>query len=494
MGRICYQPCQTACNRAQLDEAVGINAVERYLGDAAIAPAGTGAGRPADRAARGRRRVRPGRADRGVPPAPPRARRHGPRVPARSRRACCATASRATGCRATCWTPRSTESSRPAIGSSCGRAGRGPRRAACGGGGRRRRAGGRGAAGPAHVPAGRGRRQGPRRGATCCTTWRTPAASAARPARRRLRRRQHSGRRRAHRAPPRRHRHADRLSPHPRADARRSRRGGRGGGGGRPAALAVHDQRASSRHDHRRAHGARRHGFPRPTGEVERLGPTAWCWPWAGVRPRPARRPSRSGHDGVVESDPSGATGEPGVFAGGDVVGGGAHRDRSRRAGRRAALAADAWLRGEPVRAPTRYRYPKRPLNGSTPGTSPTRRTPCGPGWRPPGARTASTRWSAGSPRTTRATRRGAACRAATASSATTATAYCPDDAIVKLGPGLGFAVDLTTARAAASARRMPGRRDRHGHRAGLSTRSRVSGAARGPRRPGRTPGAAPRG
>jgi len=37
MGRICYRPCQTACNRAELDESVGINAVERYLGDAAIA-------------------------------------------------------------------------------------------------------------------------------------------------------------------------------------------------------------------------------------------------------------------------------------------------------------------------------------------------------------------------------------------------------------------------------------------------------------------------
>ena len=37
MGRICYHPCETACNRAQLDEAVGINAVERFLGDEAIA-------------------------------------------------------------------------------------------------------------------------------------------------------------------------------------------------------------------------------------------------------------------------------------------------------------------------------------------------------------------------------------------------------------------------------------------------------------------------
>jgi NADPH-dependent glutamate synthase beta subunit-like oxidoreductase len=36
MGRVCYHPCQTACNRATLDEAVGINSVERFLGDTAI--------------------------------------------------------------------------------------------------------------------------------------------------------------------------------------------------------------------------------------------------------------------------------------------------------------------------------------------------------------------------------------------------------------------------------------------------------------------------
>jgi 2-oxoacid:acceptor oxidoreductase delta subunit (pyruvate/2-ketoisovalerate family) len=35
-GRVCYHPCETACNRAQLDEAVGIHAVERFLGDRAI--------------------------------------------------------------------------------------------------------------------------------------------------------------------------------------------------------------------------------------------------------------------------------------------------------------------------------------------------------------------------------------------------------------------------------------------------------------------------
>ncbi|MDP3972085.1 MAG: NAD(P)-binding protein [Candidatus Nanopelagicales bacterium] len=48
MGRVCYHPCQTACNRAQLDQPVGINSVEHFLGDIALregwpAPVGPGA-------------------------------------------------------------------------------------------------------------------------------------------------------------------------------------------------------------------------------------------------------------------------------------------------------------------------------------------------------------------------------------------------------------------------------------------------------------------
>ena len=34
-GRVCYHPCETACNRNELDAAVSIHAVERYLGDCA---------------------------------------------------------------------------------------------------------------------------------------------------------------------------------------------------------------------------------------------------------------------------------------------------------------------------------------------------------------------------------------------------------------------------------------------------------------------------
>ena len=36
MGRVCYHSCEGACNRGRLDQAVGIHAVERFLGDEAL--------------------------------------------------------------------------------------------------------------------------------------------------------------------------------------------------------------------------------------------------------------------------------------------------------------------------------------------------------------------------------------------------------------------------------------------------------------------------
>ncbi len=36
MGRVCYHTCESTCNRAQIDAPVGINSVERFLGDEAI--------------------------------------------------------------------------------------------------------------------------------------------------------------------------------------------------------------------------------------------------------------------------------------------------------------------------------------------------------------------------------------------------------------------------------------------------------------------------
>ena len=36
MGRVCYHPCEGGCNRQYVDASVGINSVERFLGDEAI--------------------------------------------------------------------------------------------------------------------------------------------------------------------------------------------------------------------------------------------------------------------------------------------------------------------------------------------------------------------------------------------------------------------------------------------------------------------------
>lgn len=44
-GRVCYHPCETSCNRGEFDEPVSINALERFMADAALKN-----GRPAGRA------------------------------------------------------------------------------------------------------------------------------------------------------------------------------------------------------------------------------------------------------------------------------------------------------------------------------------------------------------------------------------------------------------------------------------------------------------
>ena len=105
MGRVCYHPCETSCNRGKLDEAVGINSVERFLGDEAIkrgwkfappqAETGkrvlvVGAGPSGLSAAYHLRRLGPSRQDRRGRSARGRhdALRH-PEVPAAARRARC---------------------------------------------------------------------------------------------------------------------------------------------------------------------------------------------------------------------------------------------------------------------------------------------------------------------------------------------------------------------------------------------------------------------
>src|SRR4029077_18907549 len=36
MGRVCYHTCESVCNRGKIDDPVGINSVERFLGDEAL--------------------------------------------------------------------------------------------------------------------------------------------------------------------------------------------------------------------------------------------------------------------------------------------------------------------------------------------------------------------------------------------------------------------------------------------------------------------------
>ena len=70
-GRVCYHPCETVCNRANLDSAVSIHSVERFLGDLALEQElGVRPTAGPQRQARARHRFRAERAVGGLPPAP----------------------------------------------------------------------------------------------------------------------------------------------------------------------------------------------------------------------------------------------------------------------------------------------------------------------------------------------------------------------------------------------------------------------------------------
>lgn len=90
-GRVCYHPCETACNRAQVDDAVSIHAIERFLGDEApVPPASPAPGTSTGSAIRWRSAKR-----------------------ARWRAACCASVFPLTVCLAMCWIGRWPASWRP---------------------------------------------------------------------------------------------------------------------------------------------------------------------------------------------------------------------------------------------------------------------------------------------------------------------------------------------------------------------------------------------
>ena len=111
-GRVCYHPCEQACNRGQCDEAISIRAVERFLGDLGQAlPTRRGDGRRAQRQEGRGRRIGPGGTQRRVPAGAPRLRGHDPREVAEGRRAQSRRHSRTGCCRRTSSTARSSASS-----------------------------------------------------------------------------------------------------------------------------------------------------------------------------------------------------------------------------------------------------------------------------------------------------------------------------------------------------------------------------------------------
>ena len=291
MGRVCYHPCETACNRAQLDEAVGVHSVERFIGDAAIEhgwrveveaePSGKrvlviGAGPSGLSAAYHLTRLGhavtiyeagslPGGMMRfGIPQY---------RLP---RDVLEAEVGRILDLGVEL--KLNTQGRERAGGEARGRL-------------RRRLPRRRRPHRPPRLRAG-GRGRPHRRRGIAAGEHGGGGAPAARPPRRRLRRRRHGDGRGADGEAARRHRRRRRLPPHPRAYAGPRLRGRGGGGGGDRDALALHRQALRGRQAGAGADGARRDAASRSRPARSRSSrPTRWCWRWAR---KPTSRCSRA--------------------------------------------------------------------------------------------------------------------------------------------------------------------------------------------------------
>ena len=299
MGRICYHPCETACNRAQLDEAVGINAIERFLGDLAIE---RGWALPPPGADTGKRVLvvggGPVGAQRRLPPAPPRprgpprrlcpeARRHDalrhPRLPAPRERSSTprSTASSPSASRSSSTTPSTTSSASDAKAAST-------------------------PSSSASVPSSPGESRSPRAtpsrildAVSFLHRVADERSASARASRRRLRRWRHRARRRAHGAPTRRDRRRHRLSPQPGAHAGPRRRARRGPRGGRDDALALDGQPLRRRPPRAREDAPQRQrAFPSRPASSKSSARTHSCSPSART---PISRSSRSEPDITIE-------------------------------------------------------------------------------------------------------------------------------------------------------------------------------------------------
>ena len=169
-------------------------------------------------------------------------------------------------------------------------------------------------------------------------------------------------------------------------------------------------------------------GYPRPTGRFETLAADTLIMA-LGQETESAFMRTLPGvefdADGSVRVSASLMTGCPGVFAGGDMVPSERTVTVGVGHGKKAAHHIDAWLRGAPAERPAKHPtatfdslhlwYFGDAARRRQPELEPRRR-----------ASRVSRRSSAVCPPTKRPTRRGVACRAATASNATAASARAP--------------------------------------------------------------------
>ena len=459
-GRVCYRRCETACNRAELDSAVSIHAVERFLGDRARSVAGgsrarwCGPGSGCSSSAAGPAACRPPTTSR----AGPRRRlrdagselggmmRYGIPAYRLPRDVLDAELARHGGlgvqsCRGTASTDLAEE--RRAGGSTPSSSPSAPSSPS-------------GSTSPPPTPAASSTRS------SSCTT--SPAGSArSRSPGRRLRRREHRDGRRPHRRAAGRRGHRRDLPPHPRRmPADEEEATGAEREGVRMRWLSTVTEMTAGTWSSRRWSSTRR-GAPahRTDHDAGRRHPDPRTGPAGRHRLPAAGRRRRVRRRRVVIVDDAMMTGAPGVFAGGDMV----PTERTVTIGvghgRRAARHIDAWLSRQPVPdGRPKHPWPLRPAApwyAAPPSAA--ARARLGPPLPVRGVFAAST--------PTPASLRGPPLPLLRQLlRVTRCINACPDHAILKLGPGQPLPVRLRPVHGLCRLRRpVPGARDRDGCR-----------------------------
>jgi len=186
-------------------------------------------------------------------------------------------------------------------------------------------------------------------------------------------------------------------------------------------------------------------GLPQPTGRFETLGAdalvlalgqttdSAFLKDVSGLERRP---------DGAVVVASDFATGHPGVFAGGDMVPSGRSVSIAIGHGRQAAKHIDAWLKGTPVKVPkvvARVRFDM--LNPALLSDVDSARE----SERPPGERVGDFAEVFGDLTADDARREAQRCLSCgRCYKCDNCFAACPKDAVIKLGPGRAYRIDLS--------------------------------------------------